>query len=359
MPIAPGARPLEELDGMEWSGPEEMGEQIAALADEGDEARAGAYEFFYSQLLRPGSGAAAAQAAPFLIGLAADAAVPQRAHLLELLDAFSAVVAPGSPLSEKLAAGADTYASMLKDEDADVRLQATQLVSRWPGAKDAAAASLRALAERDDDERVRANALLAMTSLGAPDRALAEAAFRAGPERALEQLAGAVALVSELKGEAPADVFEHLLAAATGDPDALEQAEALPSLGDPWGTSAAALVRAPEPLRERAIQALVESYDKKPWATDEQSAGLLQAALGGKVSAEALASLSPLQKEAVRAVADRAADSGGVAMSIQVVMRELGLPTGAAELAALLGRPAPAASASEAPAGRKPWWKLW
>src|SRR4051812_10630060 len=116
---AQGARPLDELDAVEWSGPEETGEQIAALAAEDDEARAGAYEFFYSQLLRPGSGAAAAQAAPFLIGLAAAPGAPQRSHLLELLDAFPAVVAPGSPRFEKLPAAAATCASLLQDEDAD------------------------------------------------------------------------------------------------------------------------------------------------------------------------------------------------------------------------------------------------
>ena len=135
----------------------------------------------------------------------------------------------------------------------------------------------------------------------------------------------------------------------------------LPSLGDPWGTAAAALGRAPEPLRERALAALVESYDGKPWATDEQSAGLLQAVLGGKVSPEALASLSPLQKEAVRAVARKSAEGTGVAMSIQAVMRELGLPTGAAELTALLGKPGsdPGPDSDSASSQKKKWWKLW
>ncbi|HEY8211907.1 MAG TPA: hypothetical protein VIG99_30705 [Myxococcaceae bacterium] len=342
--------------------PEETEAQVQALSDEDDEARAGAYEFFYSQLLQPGSGPAAAHAAPLLIGLAAAAVVPQRAHLLELLDALSAVAAPAGELAARLAAGAGIFAALLKDGDADVRLQATQLVARWPSSKDAAVASLRALAGKDEDERVRANALLSMTSLGAPDRALAEASFRAGEDRALERLAGAAALVSELKGEAPAEVFEHLLAAATGDPEALEQAEVLPALGDPWGTAAAALGRAPAEMKERALAALIETYDGRPWATDEQSAGLLQAALGGKAAPEALAALSPAQKDAVRAIAAKlAANPGtGVAMSIQAVMREFGLPTGAAELAALLdGSEAEAASAGGAPAGRKPWWKLW
>lgn len=353
-----GARPLEELEAVEWSGPEETGEQILALADpEDDEARASAYEFFYSRLLQPGSGEAAAQAAPFLIGLAADAAVAQRGHLLELLEAFSAVAAPEKQLAERLRAGAATYAALLADEDPDVRLGATQLVARWPGTKEAAAAALRQRVEKDKDERVRANALLAMAALGAPDRALSEAAFRAGGERALERLSGAVALVSELKGEAPAEVFEHLISAVSGDAEALEAAEVLPTLGDPWGTVAGALWRAPESMRERALTALVESFDAKSWATDEQAAGLLKAALGGKATAEQLASLSPHQREAIRAVAQKAAGDSGVAMSVQAVMQDFGLPSGWAELRKLISAGA-APAAGEAPAGRK-WWKLW
>jgi hypothetical protein len=340
---------------------EEIDQQVEALSAEDDETRASAYEFFYSQLLQPGSGPAAAYAAPKLIALAADPATPQRAHLLELLDALSALAAPQGELAARLREGAPTFAAFLQDEDADVRLQGTQLSARWHADKDSATAALRALAEKDDDERVRANALLAMTSLGAPDRAVAEAHFRAAEERALERLAGATALVSQLKGEAPVEVFEHLLAAATTDADALEQAEVLPALGDPWGTVAAALFRAPESLRERALTGLTEVYDARPWATDEQSAGLLQAALGGKAAPEALASLTALQKEAIRAVAGKVASNpgSGVAASIQAVMQEYGLPTGAAELAALLGGSDGPASAGGAPAGKKSWWKLW
>ncbi|HYV44471.1 MAG TPA: hypothetical protein VFA20_06390 [Myxococcaceae bacterium] len=338
---------------------EEIDEQVEALSAEDDEARASAYEFFYSQLLQPGAGPAAAHAAPLLIGLAGDGDTPQRAHLLELLEALSAVASPTGDVAAGLRAGAATYAALLKDEEADIRLQATQLSARWHADKDAAAAALRALAEKDEDERVRANALLAMTSLGAPDRALAEAHFRAAEDRALERLAGATALVSQLKGEAPAEVFEHLLAAATTDAEALDQAEVLPALGDPWGTVAAALWRAPDSLRERALTGLTEVYDAKPWATDEQSAGLLQAALGGKAAPEALAALTPLQKEAIRAVAGKVASNPGtgVAMSIQAVMRDYGLPTVASELAALLG--GSDGPASEEPAGKKKWWKLW
>jgi len=340
---------------------EEIDAQVEALSAEDDEARASAYEFIYSQLLQPGSGPAAARAAPLLIGLAGDPATPQRPHLLELLDALSAVASPQGDLAARLREGAATFAGLLKDEDADVRLFATQLSARWHAEKDAATAALRALAEKDEDERVRANALLAITSLGAPDRALAEAHFRAAGERPLQRLAGATALVSQLKAEAPAEVFEHLLAAATTEADALEQAEVLPALGDPWGTVAAALFRAPEALRERALTGLIETYDARPWATDEQSAGLLQAALGGKAAPEALASLTALQKEAIRAVAGKVASNpgSGVAMSIEAVMREYGLPTGAAELAALLGGSDVPASAGEAPAGKKKWWKLW
>jgi HEAT repeat protein len=341
---------------------EEIDAQVEALsAEDDDEARASAYEFFYSQLLQPGSGPAAAHAAPLLIGLAGKPETPQRAHLLELLEALSAVASPQGDVAARLREGADTFAALLKDEDPEVRLQATQLAARWHAEKDAACAALRALAEKDEDERVRANALLAMTSLGAPDRALAEALFRAAEERMLERLAGATALVSQLKNEAPAEVFEHLLAAATTGAEELEQAEVLPALGDPWGTVAAALWRAPESLRERALTGLTETYDARPWATDEQSAGLLHAALGGKAAPEALASLTPLQKEAIRAVAGKVASNpgSGVAMSIQAVMREYGLPTGAAELAALLGGSDEPASAGEAPAGEKKWWKLW
>lgn len=354
-----GTRPLEDLDAVEWSGPDGIAGQIRAFASEDDGARAEAYELFYSQILQPGSGAAAAEAAPFLIGLAVEQAVPQRAHLLELLNALSEVAAPASPLTGNLRAGAGAYAAVLADEDADVRLWATQLVARWPGEeKDAALAALRARVEKDEDDRVRANALLALALLGAPDRALAEAAFRAGEDRALERLAGAVALVSELKGEAPAEAFDHLISMIGGDPEALEAAEVLPALGDPWGTAAGALGRAPEALRDRALGAVVESFEKKQWATDEQAAGLIRAAFGGKATAEQLASPAPLQREALRAVARTALKDTGVAASIRVVMQEFGLPVEAQELRALAGMDQ-APAAGEAPAGRKPWWKLW
>ena len=77
---------------------------------------------------------------------------------------------------------------------------------------------------------------------------------------------------------------------------------------------------------------------------------------GNRLVSYRTASRAPsAQRPTVRA---SGTSSTGVAMSIEAVMREYGLPTGAAELTALLGGSDGPASAGEAPAGKK-WWKLW
>ncbi|MEW6279301.1 MAG: hypothetical protein AB1758_11800, partial [Candidatus Eremiobacterota bacterium] len=320
---------------------------LAALASPDPDVRAHALNELCGSIYHQGTVyQATPHAVPILAALLANPETPDRSLILELLWLLStggsyheahadlSIMADTRDTPEyqaamrqeqewvaelrlRLAEHLPLYLRLLGDPETDVRLWASQLLSRFPQAAGALEEPVKEAYREEPDPAVRANTLVALSRLGLPLPVRTR-------ETPLEQLVRAL-----LEGRCQA-ILPFLESG-----DLAEEYSRLPATGEFDGDLARALGEAGPELRDRALDTLLKRVRGRKHWFDGVADGLLSLAL-----AERSEDLTPRQKEVVRLVALQAWPSPrGIYCNMVDVLQAHGLPTRLPEMEALLGAP--------------------
>lgn len=258
---------------------------------------------------------ATARAVPFLIEVAAQRSVPDRAGVLELLSIIAESTGhPDKPgreplewlddLRHELRAGVGMFIDLLRDEGPAVRLQAINLLSRLPDERKRTLPYLYQAATGDAEPSIRATAIVAVARMSEQrdNEAIGvlRRAFETDPSASC-RAAAAVLGLPRIEGTDRAEMAAACIVIAVG---------ALEDLGDPppnvesWeGAALSALRRADIAVSDEDLSKAADLLERRRRASFEHAHALLDVAFGGGRAPSSAADLTPGQRKAVEAVA--------------------------------------------------------